>query len=999
MLVTARTAFIAMFTVAFLVAAPVFSINARAASGNIQVCQPSTPCTVGEFLYNDSYAPIVSGAVCTITSRYPNGTLFLSSVSLTLAPESDGWYFHTFTTPATTGIYRTEVRCVVDGETLALDKSFEVLDQTAVNQTQVADAVWNANRSSYTNAGSFGQSLQNIVPSSNDVAVAVWGYSDRSLSTFGTLITDIWSNPTRSMTTFGTLVADIWSNAARTLTGSGLTSGSLATTSDVNSAKSSLATDISNLNTKLNSSTGSITNITNINSQIQKTGEENRLLLEQIVNKPVISNGLEHSFSELQSKIDDSTTRTKQITSNTKYLKSKLNILDSKWQTLNEEQVSARVKEIAFILGLENDDPKKQTLSGQINWFNNSWNWQTIDKLSSQTKLTREHLVFIEEEVSAYGKTMTAQKEIKKMILSSDSLEKLIGTPNSKQMTLYSHISDVNRQALSISKESVSVDNLVADIYSSKYIGIENRVVNVSKEVFLVNKLPKINNSMLASKYDVDSNRKIRNQALALKGVLQANIDYLLGRGDQAFNSTWLEEGSIVFKILITNPSSKISQKVPIKYYLPAEVKGENVVDIDEDLKVEYDAEKGQYYISGEFVLAANQSKTLSVRVDDSVFIISDQKIDSLRKQAEELSKPLANTSYFGQGVTIKSDIDVSLDKIVNLQNNAKTPEEKIRAFREAQIELKAVEAKMDKLKELVAAASSVGSLSGFVGGTQALAVWGLIIIMVAGFVFLTLYMRSIRANDMGMSNVSLPTQTIAKKNKPISEQVDDSESKIRQNTHPKKYYVKLVMIVISVSVVFTGAGKMLLDNRPSQQIEIANSNITTNTDSSEVLGNNTEKVIEQGAKVRILVPKDGVVAVHEGSSIESPILANFESTGEAFKIEATGNWVKINFTDQTSGKLLTGWIDAEFVEEETVVAEVKSAEVTSDSNGTLKYATVIDTPTGYLRVREKPKGTEVGKLMPGDRLQVLKKESNWYRLALGEGKTGWVSGEYLEVK
>jgi len=50
----------------------------------------------------------------------------------------------------------------------------------------------------------------------------------------------------------------------------------------------------------------------------------------------------------------------------------------------------------------------------------------------------------------------------------------------------------------------------------------------------------------------------------------------------------------------------------------------------------------------------------------------------------------------------------------------------------------------------LVTQAGSTGALFGFVGGAQTLAVWGLIIIMVAGFAFLALYLRTIMSSGKG---------------------------------------------------------------------------------------------------------------------------------------------------------------------------------------------------------------------------------------------------------
>ena len=63
--------------VVFLVIAALsFPKGLMAAAGGPQICNPSATCTIGEFVYDDSYQPINS-ATCTITSRYPDSSLFL----------------------------------------------------------------------------------------------------------------------------------------------------------------------------------------------------------------------------------------------------------------------------------------------------------------------------------------------------------------------------------------------------------------------------------------------------------------------------------------------------------------------------------------------------------------------------------------------------------------------------------------------------------------------------------------------------------------------------------------------------------------------------------------------------------------------------------------------------------------------------------------------------------------------------------------------------------
>lgn len=74
----------------------------------------------------------------------------------------------------------------------------------------------------------------------------VWSFSDRTLTSFGTLVADmaaaVWSYGTRTLTSFGSLVADIWGTAVRTVTG-GAVDLSTQAKADVRSAADAALTD------------------------------------------------------------------------------------------------------------------------------------------------------------------------------------------------------------------------------------------------------------------------------------------------------------------------------------------------------------------------------------------------------------------------------------------------------------------------------------------------------------------------------------------------------------------------------------------------------------------------------------------------------------------------------------------------------------------------------------------------------------------------------------
>jgi len=63
---------------------------------------------------------------------------------------------------------------------------------------------------------------------------------------------------------------------------------------------------------------------------------------------------------------------------------------------------------------------------------------------------------------------------------------------------------------------------------------------------------------------------------------------------------------------------------------------------------------------------------------------------------------------------------------------------------------------KINGLKTLVGQAGASSSIFGFVGGVQSVAVWGMVIIFVAGFVFLTIYMRALRLEQFRFSTATV---------------------------------------------------------------------------------------------------------------------------------------------------------------------------------------------------------------------------------------------------
>ena len=173
----------------------------------------------------DEFNDPVTGATCTVDYYGPDASLWLDDQA-TLEIGSTGIYYDSFTASTTEGVYIAISTCTsgafsdTDSHTFHTSKSvsegvwdIDVRTLTDYATSSITDAIWNRATSSATTEGSFGKVLaENIDDQISGVAASVWAYSTRTLSSFGTLVSDIWSNGSRTLSTFGSLAADIWND-------------------------------------------------------------------------------------------------------------------------------------------------------------------------------------------------------------------------------------------------------------------------------------------------------------------------------------------------------------------------------------------------------------------------------------------------------------------------------------------------------------------------------------------------------------------------------------------------------------------------------------------------------------------------------------------------------------------------------------------------------------------------------------------------------------------
>ena len=140
--------------------------------------------------------------------------------------------------------------------------------------------------------------------------------------------------------------------------------------------------------------------------------------------------------------------------------------------------------------------------------------------------------------------------------------------------------------------------------------------------------------------------------------------------------------------------------------------------------------------------------------------------------------------------------------------------------------------------------------------------------------------------------------------------------------------------------------------------------------------------------------PKDSKVTI-DGSEVGiSPLNLNVKA-GEHTIILDHANYIKrsirVNLPD---GYNLTIVVDL-------AISEADLSTVSLPVIKTTPEVIVKNTPTGFLRVRDKPSllGLEVAQVKPGDVLILLEEEGAWDRVRLADGAEGYVSSTYVEKK
>jgi len=125
---------------------------------------------------------------------------------------------------------------------------------------------------------------------------------------------------------------------------------------------------------------------------------------------------------------------------------------------------------------------------------------------------------------------------------------------------------------------------------------------------------------------------------------------------------------NININLVVVNPAEKKTKDTPIKYYLPQELRAEDILNTS-GLELDYDVDQGAYYIHGKTDMEPKESKTIKIEVKD-VWRINPEEINLLKDQIENNVAMVEGKDYYEASVLLQERMIRKLDYILSQQNN-----------------------------------------------------------------------------------------------------------------------------------------------------------------------------------------------------------------------------------------------------------------------------------------------------------------------------------------
>ncbi|MEK7495655.1 MAG: hypothetical protein AAB603_03635, partial [Patescibacteria group bacterium] len=211
----------------------------------------------------------------------------------------------------------------------------------------------------------------------------------------------------------------------------------------------------------------------------------------------------------------------------------------------------------------------------------------------------------------------------------------------------------------------------------------------------------------------------------------------------------------------------------------------------------------------------------------------------------------------------------------------------------------------------------SAKSLFGFIGGIQVASVWGLILVFIAGFVFMILFMKS-QEKKQPIHSSDKQIETI-------------TENRFFNFFHRHKIKVLVIALIFVTGILLgnlfspDGKNKLAVAQRSIEKIKISLAPTPTFkltvSPSPVVLG------LSINNKIFAVVPSGSSVRIHSQPLLQSETVYMLKSTATVNKLQEMPDWIKIEIPEdkissesaivkESSSSGIVGWIAKEFTQE-----------------------------------------------------------------------------------
>ena len=154
---------------------------------------------------------------------------------------------------------------------------------------------------------------------------------------------------------------------------------------------------------------------------------------------------------------------------------------------------------------------------------------------------------------------------------------------------------------------------------------------------------------------------------------------------------------------------------------------------------------------------------------------------------------------------------------------------------------------------------------------------------------------------------------------------------------------------------------------------------------------------IDEKKVVQLLVlssPDKTTVSLDNSESGNTPLLLkNVTESDHEVRFNKDGYREKIVRIKTVAGYKLTATVFLA-INPQVLAPVVPTA---SPSAAPVVKVTILETPTGFLRVRTDPSvsAAEVTRVLPGALFELVSEQPDWYQIKLADGKLGWISSQY----